>query len=169
MIIGDESFSNLLLGSNIMADEEYFKVAKPGATIHNTISNALYFINNLLSGLTNVIIQIGYADTKSGKSEKIKKELKWFIQLMNELSIKVVICGPIPYSRMSNEAFSRAYNLNMWLLEQVRFGSGSFALIDCFDLMWGNKDAFLENRTKLSRYGNWLIESVIEVCITGSD
>ena len=152
-----------------MAEDQYFKIAKPGATISDTISNTLYFIHNLLSGITNIIMQISHMDTKSGKSEKIKKELKWFVQLMNEINIKVVICGPVPYNRMSNEAFSRAYNLNMWLLRQVRHGPESFSLVDCFDLMWGNKDAFIESRNKLSNYGHWLIESIIAVHITGLD
>ena len=80
-----------------MAEEDYFKIAKPGATITDTINNALYFIHRLLSGLDNIILQISYTDVISGKTELIKKELKWFIQLMNDVNINVVICGPIPY------------------------------------------------------------------------
>ena len=54
LIIGDDSFSNLLLGSNIMADDEYFKVAKPGATFMTlstrlSISLTIYYLVQLMS------------------------------------------------------------------------------------------------------------------------
>ena len=70
---------------------------------------------------------------------------------------------------MKNEAFSRAYTLNMWLLKQLRHGPGSFSLVDCFNLMWQNRDAFHRNRNKISNYGSWLLECAITSCITKSD
>ena len=171
LIIGDSSLKNILLNTYLMREDEYFKIARPGATISDSINNALYFVYNLLPKISNVILQVGLADTIGGKTEKMKSELQRFILLMNEVNIGVVICGPIPYSCMTNESFSRAYALNMWLVNGYRwYGSESFRLIDAFDLLWNNKNnAFIHNKMKLSNFGHWLLEGEIMNSIEQSD
>ena len=169
LILGDSTFQDLILCDNLMVEDQYFKIAKHGATVDDLINNALYFINNLLPGVRNVILHIGFDDVSKGKLEKIKKQLSDFITLMNEINIKVVICGPIPYRHMHNEAFSRAYAVNMWMIEQLRFSQMKFALVDCFDLMWKSHNSFIKGRNLLSHFGYWILEGAISSCVTQND
>ena len=169
LIIGDSTFAKLLLNSKLMRADEYFKIAKPGATISDSINNALYFIHHLFSGIKNVILQVSLADTCSGKSEKVTSELQKFILLMNELNIKVVVCGPIPFNCMTNESFSRAYAINMQLIKRQRYGPEKFAFIDAFDLMWNDDVPFIMKRHKLSNYGYWLLEEAVSSCVFLTD
>ena len=158
-----------MLNSNLMKDNEYFKIARSGATICDSINNACYFIFNLLPGVSTIIFQVGLADAFTGKTEKMKYELQQFVKLMNEVNINVVILSPIPHLCKSNESFSRALAMNMWLMKQKQYGKESFALVDSFDLFWNDDEVLVENNNKLSNYGYWLLEGAITDCIIHSD
>ena len=169
LIIGGSTLADLLLNTNLMKADEYFKIAKPGATISDSINNALYFIHNLLPGITNIILQVGLADTYNGKSEKVLTELQQFILLMNEVNIGVVVCGPIPFNCMTNESFSRAYTISMQLIKWQRYGPEKFSFVDTFDLLWNDDHAFVKKRHRLSNYGYWLLEEAVTSCIIHAD
>ena len=165
LIIGDSTFSKLLLNTKLMKFDEYFKIAKRGATIGDSINNALYFIHHLLPGITNVIIQVTLADCYGGKSEKVLTELKQFVLLMNEVNIEVVVCGPIPFTSMTNGSFSRALAINRQLVKQKRYGLEKFYFVDMFDLLWNDSYAFAKKRHTLSNYGYWLLEEAVTSCL----
>ena len=169
LIIGDSLFTDLLLNSKLMKVDEYFKIARPGATISDSINNALYFIHNLFSNVTHIILHVSLADTYSGKSVKILNELRRFVLLMNDRNIKVVICGPTPFNCMNNESFSRAYAINRELFRQYRLGGDRFSFVDLFYLMWNDDKAFVRKKHKLSTYGYWLLEESITSCMTHAD
>jgi len=161
IVIGDSSFHDLVLGHNLMIEGNYFKIAASNSNIGDRINNTLFFLASMFSEVTQVVFQVGYGDVCDGKTEKIKAMLHHFVQFLNEMKIKVVICGPIPFPGMKNEAFSRAYAVTRWLTEEIRYGEITFSFVNSFELMWGNKMAFFKNRNKLSCFGNWLLECAI--------
>ena len=66
------------------------------------------------------------------KSEIIKDTLTNLSSEMAQKGIKVVVSGPIPYSVLNGESFSRLCALNDWLLKQSST-CNSFYVIDNSD------------------------------------
>lgn len=170
LILGDSVVKNLLLVDKIMKKGEYFRIANTNANLEELIENALFFMQKFLFGVSNIILQISFAAVNRGRTERMKEKLSSFIQLMNARSIKVTICGPIPYGWMNNETFSRAYSMTKWLCSHHRHSADSFGWVDCFELLWKHEYAFMGKRVQeLSSYGNWLLEVSITDNIILSD
>ena len=168
LLVGDSVFKNLRLSSDLVKEDEFFKVAMPGATVLELINSALFFVENLHTEVKNIVLQVSLASTKFGKSEKIKEQLHEFVMLMDTLGIIVIICGPVPYRRVSNEAFSRGFTLSKWLTIQCQSYNNCY-FVDNFDLLENRENVFSNEKNELSSFGNWLLEEAINYPLMQSD
>lgn len=163
ILAGDDSFKDLKLDTNLVQERQYFKVARTGASTEELMSTAQFFMHKLHKSTKNVIIQLTSHASKNGRTENIKKDLHNFIVAMNEANINVGICGPLPYPRLSNQAYARAKNINDWLTEHCH-NYESCAYIDYFHLMNNKKEMFTADGWQLSPVGNWILKECINQC-----
>ena len=154
-LCGGRELKGISINPTVLKSEEGFKIANSKCTLAETIDTANFFMNTVHQDIQNVILQVGTNHIKRGHSEIIKDALINFASQMAQQNIDVIISGPIPYSKLSGESFSRLCGINDWL---IKYSSDkhTFQVIDNIDFL-KNEYLFSPTGGELSETGSFTL------------
>ena len=170
MIIGDGSLRNIKhLKSSILYPDSnnWFKVARKDAMLQDLIDTVYYFVNRIHKSLNMVVLQITKSHMENGCSEVTKQELTKLVADLDNKGISLILLGPIPYPDLTDEGFSRAFQITKWLSTTLKSHTNNTVFISNWDLQ--SSKNFTDNGSKLNYIGYKIIERKINDQMTARD